>query len=269
MAKFLSSETIRSATQRLIDSRAKSGLVDFLVLKHALARAQTNEVPFSSTDADFIGAMVALAATYPAGLPHTAPAKFSPFVKVFGTAGAEKYVTKKWRTNGPADTLSGPKWTSVVQIEGSNPRRGSLKAGHENSLTTLLLKAGAQLPALTDAAIWYHRADDLETRFGTVPDATKLDDCLRESFINELGLTGGEVAALFDATSQPLLGQLLEDVLRDDAANPQDYLPDLTIASDKLDKMLPAVSDHFKMHHLWSLQSAPPLTGVFLAACRT
>ena len=24
------------------------------------------------------------------------------------------------------------------------------------------------------------------------------------------------------------------------------------------------VSDHFKMHHLWSLQSAPPLTGVFL-----
>ena len=25
-----------------------------------------------------------------------------------------------------------------------------------------------------------------------------------------------------------------------------------------------AVSDHFKMHHLWSLQSAPPLTGVFL-----
>jgi hypothetical protein len=24
------------------------------------------------------------------------------------------------------------------------------------------------------------------------------------------------------------------------------------------------VSGHFKMHHLWSLQSAPPLTGVFL-----
>ena len=137
MAKFLSSETIRGATQRLIDSRAKSGLVDFLVLKRALALARSNEVPFSSTDTDFIGAMVALAATYPAGMAHTAPAKFSPFVKVFGTAGAEKYVTKKWRTNGPADTLSGPKWTSVVQIEGSNPRRGSLKAGHENSLATL------------------------------------------------------------------------------------------------------------------------------------
>jgi hypothetical protein len=26
----------------------------------------------------------------------------------------------------------------------------------------------------------------------------------------------------------------------------------------------PVVSGHFKMHHLWSLQSAPPLTGVFL-----
>jgi hypothetical protein len=27
---------------------------------------------------------------------------------------------------------------------------------------------------------------------------------------------------------------------------------------------LVTVSGHFKMHHLWSLQSAPPLTGVFL-----
>src|ERR1039458_8592487 len=131
MARYLSSETIRTAIQRLIDSRAKSGLVDFLVLKRALARASANEVPFSSTDANFTGAMSDLAATYPAGTVHAAPAKFSPFVKVFGTAGAEKYVTKKWLTNGPADTLSGPKWTTVVQIEGSKPRRGSLKADHE------------------------------------------------------------------------------------------------------------------------------------------
>lgn len=240
MAKYLSSETIRAATQRLIESRAKSGLVDFLVLKRALVRAQSNEIPFSSTDANFIGAMVALAATYPAGMTHTPPGKFSPFVKVFGTAGAEKYVTKKWRTNGPADTLSGPKWTSVVQIEGSNPRRGSLKAGHENSLATLLLKSGAHLPALTDAAIWYHRADDLESRFGSVPDVTNLEERLRDSFINELGLTGAEIAALFDAASKPLLGQSLGDVLHDGVANPQDYLPDLASSSGELDKMLAA-----------------------------
>ncbi len=54
------------------------------------------------------GAMVDLAATYPPGIGFAQPANFSPFVKVFGTAGAEKYVTRKWLTNGPADTLSGP-----------------------------------------------------------------------------------------------------------------------------------------------------------------
>jgi len=240
MGKFLSSETIQAATQRLIDSRAKSGFVDFLVLKRALALAKSSEVSFSSTDADFTGAMVALAATYPAGIAHPAPTRSSPFVKVFGTAGAEKYVTQKWRSNGPADTLSGPKWRSVVQIDGSNPRRGSLKAGYESSLAMLLLKAGPQLPALTDAAIWFHRAEDLEARFGTVPDAAKLEASLRESFINELGLTDAEVAVLFNVTSNPLLGQPLAIALRDAVANPQDYLPDLAIGSGELDKMLSA-----------------------------
>jgi hypothetical protein len=240
MAKFLSSEIIRTATQRLIDSRAKSGFVDFLVFKHALTRASSNEVPFSSTDADFTGAMGALAATYPTGIAHPPPAKLRPFVKVFGTAGAEKYMTKKWRTNGPADTLSGSNWTPVIQIEGSNPRRGSLKAGHENNLAALLLKSGTQLPALSDAAIWYHRADDLETRFGTVPDVMQLDECLRESFVNELGLTSAEVAALFNTATRPLLGQSMVDVLRDDVANPQDYLPDLENGSSDLDKLAEA-----------------------------
>jgi energy-coupling factor transporter ATP-binding protein EcfA2 len=242
MAKYLSSESIRAATQRLIDSRAKSGLVDFLVLKRALARAQANEVPFSSTDANFTGAMGDLAATYPAGIAHPAPAKFSPFVKVFGTAGADKYVTKKWLTNGPADTLSGPKWTSsVIRIEGSNPRRGSLRAGHQKHLATLLLKAGSQLPALSDAAIWYHRATDLEARLGRPADTTRLVGRMRDSFIAELGLTGDEAAALFDDKSRPLSGQSLEDVLRDAVANPQDYLPDLGRGSGGLDVMLAAL----------------------------
>ena len=157
MAQYLSAETIRSAAQRLIDSRAKSGLVDFLVLKRSLVRASASEIPFSSIDPHFTGAMRDLAGTYPANTGLAAPANFRPFVKVFGTAGAEKYVSRKWLTNGPADTLSGPKWNSVVHKEGTNPRRGSLKPGYEPHLNSLLLKAGTQLPRLTDAATWYHR----------------------------------------------------------------------------------------------------------------
>lgn len=238
MAKFLSSETIRAATQRLVASRAKSGLVDFLVLKRALVRAGADEIPFSSTDANFIGAMGDLAATYPAGIAHATPAKFKPFVKVFGTAGAEKYVTKKWQTNGPADTLSGPKWNSLIQIEGRKPRRGSLRADHEQYLAALLLKAGDQLPALTDAAIWYYRATDLDAAFDGFTDADELDERLYESFTAALALTDEEIAALFDEDAEPLDGQSLDDVLRDAVANPQEYLPDLGAVGAELDDML-------------------------------
>jgi hypothetical protein len=240
MASYLSAETIKAAVQRLIDSRAKSGLVDFLVLKRALSRAEANEIPFSSTDANFTGAMSDLAATYPTGIGLATPARFRPFVKVFGTAGAEKYVTKKWLTNGPADTLSGPKWNPVVQIEGSNPRRGSLKVDIEPHLAGLLLKAGDRMPALTDAAIWYHRPDDLEARFGSVADGSQLDERLRESFIQQLGLTDEEVAALFDAEARPLDNQPLGDVRRDTVADPQAYLPDLGGGSGELAEMLTA-----------------------------
>lgn len=241
MAKFLSSETTRAATQRLINSRAKSGFVDFLVLKRALARAHANEVPFSSTDANFTGAMSDLAATYPSGVDQPSPANFSPFVKVFGTAGAEKYVTKKWLTNGPADTLSGPKWTSsVVRIEGNHPRRGSLRDDHHHHLASLLLKAGSQLPLLTDAAIWYHRASDIEARFGILTDTPNLDGCLRKSFIEELGLTDAEIAVLFDSRAHLSNDQPLHVVLREAVANPQEYLPDLGGDSGELSEMLAA-----------------------------
>lgn len=214
--------------------------MDFLVLKRALVRAGAKEVPFSSTDANFTGAMSNLAATYPAGIVHAAPAKFSPFVKVFGTAGAEKYVTRKWLTNGPADTLSGPKWTSVVQIEGSKPRRGSLKADHEPYLAALLLKAGSELPALTDAAIWYHRATDLDEEFVSIADSDQLDAYLCQSFAEQLALTNEEIAVLFDKDAEPLGGQSFGDILRDTVANPQEYLPDLGGGSGELDEMLAA-----------------------------
>lgn len=90
-----------------------------------------------------------------------------------------------------------------------------------------MLKAGKQLPTLTDAAIWYHRADDLEARFGAVLDTTQLDERLRVSFIEQLGLTDEEIVAIFDAQARPLAGQPLADVLQDAVADPQQYLPDL------------------------------------------
>jgi hypothetical protein len=240
MARYLPATAIKASVDRLIDSRAKSGLVDFLVFKRALSRAGANEIPFSSTDANFTGAMGDLAATYPQVAGLTSPPKGKPFVKVFGTAGAEKYVTKKWLTNGPADTLSGPKWKSVVQIEGSNPRRGSLRAEHEPQLAPLLLKAGGELPSLTDAAIWYHRGQDLAGRFGILTDGSQLEERLRASFTEELGLNEDELSALFGMASQTLTGPPLDDLLVDSVADPQAYLPDLAAGSGELTDMVTA-----------------------------
>ena len=240
MAQYLSPETIKAAAQRLIDSRARDGLVHFLLLKRALVRANAKDVAFSSNDEHFTGGMRDLAGTYPPETGLVAPAGINPFVKVFGTAGAVKYVSGRWTTNGPADALSGPKWSAVVQIKGNRPRRGSFKPDYQAHLPGLLLKAGHQMPRLTDAAIWYHRAADLEARFGPVPDTAQLDERLRESFIEELGLTDEEIAALFDAGAQSFNAQQLEDVLREAIANPGEYLPDLGGGSGDLDEMLAA-----------------------------
>ena len=240
MALYLSAESISAATQRLIDSRARDGLVHFLLLKRALARAHSNDVAFSSNDEHFTGGMRDLAATYPPETGLTIPAGVSPFVKVFGTAGADKYVSARWTTNGPADALSGPRWSAVVQITGNRPRRGSFKPDYQPHLQQLLLKAGTQMPSLTDAAIWYHRAIDLEARIGPMGNTAELDTRLRESFIQELGLTTEEIAALFDAGARPFNDQQIDVVLRNVVANPQEYLPDLGGGSGELIEMLAA-----------------------------
>ena len=187
MAQYLTAEIIKAAANRLIDSRARDGMVHFLLLKRALVRANANDVAFSSNDEHFTGGMRDLGGTYPEGTGFVAPPKVSPFVKVFGTAGAEKYVSGRWTTNGPADALSGPRWSAVVQINGNRPRRGSFRPDYETHLQSLLLKAGRHLPCLSDAATWYHRSTDVEARFGVMNDSVELNRHLKDSFAEDLG----------------------------------------------------------------------------------
>jgi energy-coupling factor transporter ATP-binding protein EcfA2 len=229
MAQYLASEVIKQAAERLSASRARDGMVHFLLLKRALVRAKAEDVAFSSNDENFTGAMRDLAASLPPGTEKHADLGISPFVKVFGTAGADKYVSARWTTNGPADALSGPKWSSVVQIQGTRPRRGSFKSGYQAHLADLLLKAGQQLPSLTDAAIWYHRATDLEAAFGHVDDTKKLMEHLSKSFDQQLGLKTEEITTLFDSAESPFIEHPVNSLLTDEIASPLEYLPDLTI----------------------------------------
>lgn len=171
--------------------------------------------------------MEEIAGTYPDDMNTAMPAGMNPFVKIFGTAGAEKYVSRKYKTNGPADTLAGPNWSSVIEITGSKPRQGALRANYVASLGTLLLKANGHQPKLKDAAIWYHRARDIAPLFGDTTDPTTLEEALRDAFVRDLGLTTDEIAAIFDDDAHPFEGLNLLDVVSDQVADPRDYLPDL------------------------------------------
>ncbi len=71
-------------------------------------------------------------------------------------------------------------------------------------------------------------------------DSEQLDERLRASFIEDLGLTDEEIALLFDVAAKPLAGQPLSDVLRDEVADPQAYLPDLGGDSGELHDMIAA-----------------------------
>jgi energy-coupling factor transporter ATP-binding protein EcfA2 len=129
----------------------------------------------------------------------------------------------------------------VVDLVEERPRSGRLSSTYVTGLKALLLKAGLRLPTLADAAIWFHRADDLEARFGTIRDSASLETQLRDSFVKQLGLTDAEMAVLFDVDAHPLADLPLDDVLQDTVADPQDYLPDLGRTGGDLGEMISAL----------------------------
>lgn len=152
----------------------------------------------------------------------------TPFVNIFGSAGSPwQYLRAEWRKNGTGPAISGAAWRGVVDLVGERPRSGKLSDHYVTGLGDLLLKAGSRRPSLVDAAIWLHRADDLEARFGAIRDSASLETELRKSLVNQLGLTDEEIAVMFDCDAHPLADLSLDEVLQDTIADPQEYLPDL------------------------------------------
>lgn len=246
MPKFIKSEIIQKAVGNLADSSARSGFVDFLVFKRSLNRAQGIEIPFSSTDQNFTGAMKDLAASFPLmpGLEIRDGVK--PFVKIFGTGQTEKYVSHKWISNGPADTLSGPKWENVVEVNGANPRKGRLKTGYLQHLHALTIKARGDLPNIYDASIWYHRAADIESVINNTQDIKAALGAVKNSFTAALGLTQPELAILFKDDTSHYESLTVSDLVSETCAPPLNYLPDLTSATGEVGSIETLVQEFLK-----------------------
>jgi energy-coupling factor transporter ATP-binding protein EcfA2 len=268
MPLFLKPEIIRDAVKRLVESRAQRGFTDFLILKRALKRAGQDTVPFSMRDPSFTGAIREVAATKLGNSSADALDDIpSPFFKVFGIAQG---VSRKMLTNGSADTLSGPNWQNVVRLVGHRPRRGGLRSGYEDQIELLLLKREGTKPAIGDAAIWYYRATDFDSRIGQ--QFRKDPDILASiitAFNEDLGLTQGEVSRLFESSSAPVLSLSLNDDFQPGPADPAIYLPGEATKPIDPEKGIEQIEEAFRadaMAEAVGLHLPPGMCARFIAA---
>lgn len=203
MAVYVSAGRLRAAVERLAASRAHQRLVDFLILKRAMRRGESETVRLSTRDEVFTTSIDDLMKCSP---PDREDWPGQPLINVFGTGrhGDKGYRSQKYYSNGTAVTV--PRWP-MVEIVAEGPRVVRLSASYGEGLADfLLVGSGGAKPGLGDAALWYFRFEDLEGRFGSNPT----DQQLVEGFVQGMGLTDAELAALFESEGGSLSAQSLE-----------------------------------------------------------
>jgi len=120
MALYVSAERLRAAVDRLRQSRASGGMVNFLILKRAVAIANGESVALSTKDKRLQQAITELT-WWPADSMSNDE---RPFIDVFGSIKDKTHGMKKhkYRSTGPSDTLRNGAWSPVVAI-GEGPDR--------------------------------------------------------------------------------------------------------------------------------------------------
>jgi hypothetical protein len=226
MSLFISAERLSEAVERLQRSAAKSRLIDYLILRRALvlgagagverAAMLEGQVTLSMRDEAFMQAMYELAAsartpTVDGSAPSTVYDlevlaqtadlgwQGQPYFQVLGTAGETEhgYRTKKYRSNGTADTVTKSVFVQKALVElvpNTRPRAIRLGPGNTPEVLAEAFLGSGDKPRIEDLAVWWHRSTDVAERFGGEPTI----DQLVEATMHDLGLTPDEVAALFD-----------------------------------------------------------------------
>lgn len=220
MGKFWSADRIRTAVDRLSDAGVQTRLQDFLIFKRAWARNKDAhpgagdsqlEVVTGTRSADFVLAInewTARTGEFDL-LPSLDNPYFVPFAANRDTTNG--YRTKKYTSNGPSDTVA--RWQAMqikpfVLVPDTKPKAFTFSPLTREELRSFFVlsatqQGGAELPRLTDVAVWWYRFTDLEQRFGSEIEMTTVVD----TFVNESQLNAIEVSALFaddrsDATSE-------------------------------------------------------------------
>jgi hypothetical protein len=219
MPKFLTAERIKASIAALADTRAKSSLLEFLVLKRALVLKNAPGVPLSMGESAYTKAVMGLASVHPTSRLNEPKQFFNVFASDVAKGG---FRSGKYISNGPGTTVTTGPWQTIVDLSTTKPRVVSLKGTYATNLEKPLLKAAREpKPKLSEVAVWAFRRKDLEATFGAEVDPLKRAELLRDNLAADVGLTSHEIATLFDTA--PAMG--IEDGdLQAEPANPEDYL---------------------------------------------
>jgi len=219
MALYISAERIKEALDKAGNSRAKAGLLDFLIVKRTFQAKGAAAVSITQSEDAYIKALDQLASCHSDKAPN-------PYINIFSiTDSSHGYRSAKFKSNGTGSTISNNPWNPVIELTSEKPRKASLRPGYENHLETLLLKAssGEQNPSLDEVALWYHRADDVQGLVAGAASPAQRLASLRAHFVSDVGLTAAEISHLFDTTAATIEAAAFGAQL----ADPDDYLPDI------------------------------------------
>ena len=198
MPTYLTAERLKLAVDRLRKSRASTGLINFFVLKRALAlNPPDGYVGFSTKDKLLQQAIDELTIR-----PQVEATDDRPFVNVFGTINSKTMGTmgKKYRSNGPGDTLRNSAWNKVVETrQGDDSLGAKLTVDYRADLARLTLVKDTEraMPKLSDAAVWYHRNQDIAPFIGNALTTADIEKVLIANFCAKLNLDQADVKILF------------------------------------------------------------------------
>lgn len=238
MAKYLTASKLKGAIQALGNTRAKSALLDFLIVKRSmvlkanatpLGQPAPTSVAIGMKEPAFIQAARELASVH--DIPRPVFSDEKAYFEPFSTAGDKGGFKKgKWLSNGTNTTIRGVNWANVINLTNDDPKQASLAPNYEQALEVVLLKEGhgkIPKPEIGDLALWMNRRTDLDPVLGAETNPVRRGKLLIEKMISELQLTKKEIAHIFTVSDLAL-----EDADIDtNVAAPSSYIPDLTLSS--------------------------------------
>ena len=114
MSKYVSAERLKQVVDRLSHSKARSRLLEFLILKRAISLKGSPPLPLSMREPALIQAINEYL-SYDPQIYHSGSIKTNYLINIFDSASGDAgYRTEKYYSNGFNDTISGGGFSGVV-----------------------------------------------------------------------------------------------------------------------------------------------------------